>query len=183
MLAPEITSYSQKGLGFWCFCVQFVPGTLGMKQDLPAELLDWYVGPLSLSFLPSLLLFFHSLCGYVYAGVHLYMCACVCACTCRCVCVCKCMGICACVYACTCGYLHVCMFVYVCACVFFYPRVCGSLSWCQVSSCIIYVTLFLRRSLSLNLALVYYWLASRGPRVSLTLPAPCAGVTDVFHGC
>lgn len=175
MLAPEVASYSQTGLGFYCFCVQFVPGTLSMKQDLPAELSDWYVGPISLSFLPSLL-FFHSLCVCVYVQV------CICICVHVHMCVRSCVGVCMCVrvhgYVCMCVCMHIRVFVSVCVCLGMRVRACSSTLACVEAwadaKChpVLYVTLFLKWSLSLNLALVYFWLASRGPSMSLTLMCP-----------
>lgn len=149
ILAPEIASYSQTGLGFCCFCVQFVPGTLGMKQSLPAELSVWYVGPISLSFPPSLL-FFHSLCVCVCVCRSAFLYVCMCVCMHRCVCVCLCM------------HVHVCSSTLACV-----------EAWAG-AKCppVLYVTLFLRLSLSLIQVLIYHWLASRGPRMSLTLLCP-----------
>lgn len=125
ILGPEIASYSWKGLGYCCYYVSFVLRTCRVKQNLPAQLSDWYVDPtpfinLVLCCYP---ICFVCVCGCVCLCVFVSVWFCVCIVS-LCICVCVYMrvdeNVCVCI---VCVFVRICVFVCMCVylCVFTYP--------------------------------------------------------------
>lgn len=108
ILGPEIASYLGKGLGYCFYFVRFVLKTCGTRQNLSAQLTDWYVDPTPF--------------------IHLVLCCCsiyfVCLSECICVFLCLCLSVCLSVCACVSLYVYVCVCLCICACMYVFGNVC-----------------------------------------------------------